>query len=95
MWFSLIEADDINIDLVADGQHIGGLLDAAPAQLGDVHHTVNAADVDERTVGGQGLDDTVIVLADLDLVPDLLGALAALLLGDGTDGADHAACGRG
>ena len=32
----------------------------------------------------------MIVLADLDLAPDLLGALAALLLGDGTDGTDDA-----
>ena len=53
-------------------------------------HAVNAADVDERAVGRQGLDNTVIVLADLDLAPDLLGALAALLLGDGTDGTDDA-----
>ena len=85
-----VEADDVDIDLVADGQHVGRLLDAAPAQLGDVDHAVNAADVDERTIGRQGLDNTVIVLADLDLAPDLLGALAALLLGDGTDGTDDA-----
>ena len=85
-----VEADDIDIDLVADGQHVGRLLDAAPAQLGDVHHAVNAADVNKRTVGRQGLDNTVIVLADLDLAPDLLGALAALLLGDSADGTDNA-----
>ena len=84
-----VEADNVDIDLVADGQHVGRLLDAAPAQLGDVHHAVNAADVNERTVGRQGLDNAVIVLADLDLAPDLLGALAALLLGDSADGADN------
>ena len=42
----LIEGDDVNIYLITDGDDLGGLVDAAPAQLGDVDHTINAADID-------------------------------------------------
>ena len=64
-------------------------MDAAPAQLGDVDHTINAADIDKCAVAGQGLDGAVILLADLDLVPDVLDALAALSLCNTADGADN------
>ena len=56
-------------------------------------HAVHAADVDECAVAGQGLDGAVILLADLDLAPDLLLCGLALLRSDGTDGADDAAAG--
>ena len=68
-------------------------MDTAPAQLGDVDHAVDAADVDKRAVAGQGLDDALVLLADLDLIPDVLDALAALGLGNAADGADHALAG--
>ena len=86
-----VEADDINVYLLADGNDLGGVLDATPAELADVNHAVNAADVDKGAVAGEALDNAVVDLADLDLVPDGLGLLAALLLQDGTDGADDAA----
>ena len=56
-------------------------------------HAVDAADVDEGTVAGEGLDDAVVLLADLDLVPDVLDALTALSLGNAADGADNALAG--
>ena len=56
-----------------------------------MNHAVNAADVDKGAVAGEALDNAVVDLADLDLVPDGLGLLAALLLQDGTDRADDAA----
>ena len=55
-----------------------------------MNHTVDTADIDERTIAGHGLDDTVILIADLHLVPDGLCLLAALFLSDGTDGTDNA-----
>ena len=58
-----------------------------------MNHTVNAADIDECTVAGQGLDDAVVLLADLDLVPDGLDALAALSLCNAADGADYSLAG--
>ena len=88
-----VKADDIDVDLVAHLDNLGGVLDAAPAQLGNVHHAVHAADVDEGAVGSEALDDAMVLLVDLDLVPDLLGGSLAGLSGDGTDGADHSAAG--
>ena len=88
-----IERDDEDVDLVADLDDFGRVLDAVPAQLGDMNHAVNAADIDERAVAGQGLDRAMVLLADLDLAPNLLLGSLALLSGDGTDGADDAAAG--
>lgn len=90
LFLLLVEADDVDIDLVADIEYFGRILDAAPTHLGDVNHTVDTADINERTVAGHGLDDTVILIADLHLVPDGLCLLAALFLSDGTDGTDNA-----
>ena len=84
----LVEVDDIDVNLIADGEDLGGLVDAAPAQLGHVDHAVDAANVHKGAVAGQGLDHAMILLADLDLVPDGLGALAALGLGNAADGTD-------
>ncbi len=86
----LIEVDNINLYLVTDGEDLRGLVDAAPAQLRDMDHTVNAADIDECAVAGEGLDNALVLLADLDLVPDGLSALTALSLRDTADGADNA-----
>ena len=85
-----IEVDDVNIDLVADVQRVGRLVDAIPADLGNMDHAINAANVNKSAVGGHGLDHALIVLADLDLVPDLLGAFLALAVCHSADGADHA-----
>ena len=88
-----VEVDDVNVNLVAHGDDFGGLVDAAPAQLGHMDHAVDAADVHKCAVAGQGLDHAVVLLADLDLVPDGLGALAALSLGNAADGAHNALTG--
>ena len=58
-----------------------------------MYHTVHAADVHEHTVGGHGLDRTGVVLADLDVLPDLSLCSLTSLVGHGLDGADHAAAG--
>ena len=81
----LVEVDHVHVDLVADRDDVRGLVDALPAQLGNVDHAVHAADVDERAVAGQALDDAVIALADLDLVPDAGDGLMAGLRGDLAD----------
>ncbi len=56
-----------------------------------MHHAVHAADVNERAIGRQGLDGAGVLLADLDLGPDLLLGGLALFALHRTDGADHAA----
>jgi len=88
-----IEGDDIHIQRIADGNDLGGVLDAAPAQLGDMDHAVHTADVHEHAVGGHGLDNAIVVLTHFDVVPDLsLGGLTGLVL-HSTDGTHHAAAG--
>ena len=88
-----VEGNDIDIEMIANGNDLRGMLNAAPAQLGNMNHTVNTADVDEHTVGGHGLDNAVIVLAHFDFRPN--GSLSSLtgFVGDGLDGTDNAAAG--
>ena len=64
------------------------MLDALPGKLGDVNHSVHAADVDECAVVGKRLDGAGILLTDLSLCPESFLSGLSLLLEDGTDGAD-------
>lgn len=73
----LVDADDLNLDLLADVQDLRRMVDAAPCHVGDVQQAVDAAEVDERTVIGDVLDDTLDNLAFLEVLNDfrtLLGA---------------------
>ena len=56
-------------------------------------HAVHTADVHEGTVGGEGLDNTMVLLAHFDFAPDLLLSSLAGLSVHGTDGTDGAAAG--
>ena len=56
------------------------MLDVGPAQLADVAQAVHTADVREGAVGSQALDNALVLLADLDVGPELL-ALGLVGLG--------------
>ena len=86
----LIQTDNEYLYLVANRNDLGRVLDAAPRQLGDVNHAVHAADVYECAVGSQGLNGAVVLVADLDGVPDLLSSSLASLLLDLTDRTNNA-----
>jgi hypothetical protein len=47
------------VDFVADVEHFGRVTDAAPGQVGDVQQAVDAAEVHERAVVGDVLDDAL------------------------------------
>ena len=49
--------EDLDGDLVADLEDLVRVVDAAPAHVGDVEQAVDAAEVDERAVLGDVLDD--------------------------------------
>ena len=51
--------EDLDGDLVADLEHLARVVDAAPAHVGDVEQAVDAAEVDERAVLGDVLDDAL------------------------------------
>src|SRR5439155_1751885 len=55
----VVDLDDLDLHRLADGQHLGRVIDAAPGDIGDVQQAVDAAEVDERTVIGDVLDDAV------------------------------------
>ena len=86
----LIQTDNEYLYLVANRNDLGRVLDAAPGQLGDVNHAVYAADVYECAVGSQGLNGAVVLVADLDGVPDLLSSSLASLPLDLTDRTNNA-----
>ena len=88
-----IEGDDVNVDFVTNLHNIGGSLNAVPAQFGDVDHTIHTTDVHKGAVRSQGLDGAMILLANLDLTPNLFLSGLTLLGGDGTDGADGTTAG--
>src|SRR5690606_6188360 len=69
-----VDLDDLDRDGVADGQDLRRMRDALPRHVGDVQQAVDAAQVDERTVVGDVLDDAFADFALLQLA-DQLGAL--------------------
>ncbi len=49
--------EDLDLDLLADGQDVGGLLNARPADFADVQQGIDAAEVDESAVIGEAAND--------------------------------------
>ena len=66
--------------MVADLEQLGRVVDPAPAHVGDVEEAVDAAEVDERTVLGEVLDDALDDLAFLEALERRLLQRRALLL---------------
>ena len=54
-----VDADDLHLDRVADVDHLARVADALVADVGDVEQAVDPAEVDERAVIGDVLDDAV------------------------------------
>ena len=77
-----IDVENLNLDLLADLDDLGGMVDMVPGELGDVHETVDAAEVDE----GAEVDDrghgALEAHADLELGENLLALGLACLLED-------------
>ena len=72
----VLQHDDV--DLVVDLEELGRMADAAPRHVGDVQQAVDAAQIDERAVVGDVLDDALEHLAfgeRLERVLLLLGVL--------------------
>src|SRR3989442_486766 len=68
----LVELQNLGRDFVADGQHFGRMLDAPPGEVGDVQQSVDTAQVDERAVIGDVLDDPLNDRAFLQRLQKLL-----------------------
>ena len=70
-----VELEDLDLDLVAHVDHLGRMANALPGHVGDVQQAVHAAEVDERAVVGEVLDDA------LDALAFLQGASSCFALG--------------
>jgi hypothetical protein len=79
-----VEADDLNLDVLADVQSLGRVVDAAPGDIGDVQQPVDAAEIDKGAVVGDVLDDAVEDLPLLQAGDELRALLGAALLQHGT-----------
>src|SRR3954451_9724415 len=55
----VVDLDDLDLHGLADREHFGRMIDAAPRDIGDVQQTVDAAEINERTVIGDVLDHAV------------------------------------
>ena len=58
-----VEADDLHLDLLADGEGFRRMVDALPGDVGDMQEAVDAAQIHERAVVGDVLDHAVEHLA--------------------------------
>src|SRR5690606_14574721 len=52
----LVELEDLGFDVLTHLQYLGGVTDTTPCHVGDVQQTVDATQVDKRTVVGDVLD---------------------------------------
>src|SRR5262249_17393561 len=84
----LIELEDLRRDFVTHRQNLGRVLDAAPREIGDVQQPVDAAQVHERAVVGDVLDDALDGRAFLQRREALLALFAETRLEHGAAGDD-------
>jgi hypothetical protein len=72
----LVELEHLGFDFVAHREYLRRVLHAAPGEVGDVQQTVDAAQVHERAVIGDVLDDALHHRAFLQAFQQLLALLA-------------------
>ena len=87
----VVDLDDPDIDLLADGEHLARMIDAPPGDVGHMQQAVDAAEVDERAVVGEVLDGALDDLAFREVGDDLVTLLGAALLEHGAAGHDDVA----
>ena len=78
-----VEADDLHLDLLADGEGLRRMIDALPGDVGDVQQPVDAAQIDEGAVVGDVLDHAVEHLALRQRAHQARAVLGAGLFHDG------------
>ncbi len=87
----VVDLDDLDANRLADVEHFGRMVDAAPRDVGDVEQAVDAAQINERAVIGDVLDRALDDLALFELADDLVALLGAALFEDRAAGDDDVA----
>src|ERR1700742_3266112 len=73
----VVDLDDLDLDGLADVEHLGRVIDPPPGDIGDMQQAIDAAEVHERAVVGDVLDHAVedhAFLEALDQLTALFGA---------------------
>ena len=78
-----VELQHAHIELVADVDDFGRMTHALPRHVGDVQQAIDAAEVDERTVIGEVLDDALDDRAFLQTLQQLFALLGEFALDHG------------
>src|SRR5699024_1490564 len=84
-----VDLEDLDGDLVADGDDRTGVIDVLPGEFGDVDEAVHAAEVDEGTEVDDAGDDTLADLAGLQVLEELLALFLLGLLEPGPTRQHH------
>src|SRR4029450_7009514 len=87
----MIDLDDLHLHLLADVEHLGRMIDAAPRYVGDMQQAVDASEIHKRAVVGDVLNHADDDLAFLEILHQLLTLFGASLLEHGTAGNDDVA----
>ena len=78
-----VEANDLDLDVLADIERLRGVVDAPPGDVGDVQQAVDPAQIDKGAVIGDVLDDAVEDLALLEAGDEFGALLGAAFLEHG------------
>ena len=65
----VVDVQDLHLDFLVDRDHFRGMVDAAPAHVGDVQQAVDAAEVHEGAELGDVLHHALAALAHLAARP--------------------------
>src|SRR5690348_6464176 len=78
-----VDVEHLDLDVLADLEHLGRMVDVAPGQLADVDQPVHPVEVDEGAEIDDVRDLAVDDVAGVEPVENLLALLLALVLEDG------------
>ena len=78
-----VDVEHLDLDRLADLEHLGRMVDVAPGELGDVDQAVHPVEVDEGAEVDDVGDLAVDHVARVEPVEDRLAHLLALVLEDG------------
>ncbi len=80
----VVDLDDLDLDLLADVEHLGGMIDPPPRNVRDMQETVDPAEVHKGAVVGDVLDHAVDDLPLFEVLHEFLTLLGAGLFQHGT-----------
>src|SRR5262249_14950505 len=79
-----VDVEHLDVDRLADLEHLGRVVDVRPRKLGDVNQPVHAVEVDEGAEVDDVRDLPLDDVAGVELVEDALPLILALFLEHGT-----------